>query len=178
MLLCGKGVACKENPPVDRKSSLMKPVFVSVVSIPSMSLFSVVFVPVTPLSVSTLLLIFVIAAVPVMVFVVCVASVAPVISGRCSAAVPAPVRGVAPQAPSCGGGSISRLHSAPLQAGGAQRVQEEALVGAPQGTLQPSCGAHGLCSHTRPVRLPEELLYRALFQVVIFCHRVAIDYAP
>lgn len=110
-------------------------VFVSVLPIPPMSLGSLVFVP--PLFVSLLLLIFVIAAVPVMVFMVRAAPVTSVISGRGSAAVPAPVRGVAPQAPSCGGESGSGLTGAPLQAGGAQSVEEEALVGAPQGTLQP-----------------------------------------
>lgn len=140
-----------------------------------MSLVPVVFVSVTRLSVSTLLLIFVIAAVPVMVFTVRAASTVPVISGRCPAAVAAPVRGVAPQAPSCGRRSVSGLCGAPLQAGGAQRVQEEALVGAPQGTLQPSCRAHGLGSHTSPVRLLEELLDGTLFQVVIFCHRAAVN---
>ena len=104
---------------------------------------SVVFVPVTPLSVSLLLLIFVIAAVPVMVFMVCVACGAPVISGWwCSAAVAAPVRGVAPQVPSCGGVSASGRLRAPLQAGGAQGVEEEALVGASQGTLQPGRGVN------------------------------------
>lgn len=118
-----------------------------------MSPFSVIFVPVPLLFVSILLLIFVFAAVSVMVFMVCVASVASVISGRCSAAVAASVRGLTPQAPSHGGVSVSGLTGALLKAGGAQCVEEEALVGAPQGTLQPSCRAHGLCSHSSPVSL-------------------------
>lgn len=156
----------------------MKSVFVSALAISPMSPmspFSVVFVLVTPLSVSILLLIFVIAAVPVMVFMVCVASVAPVVSGGCSAAVAAYVWGVAPRAPSCGGLSVSGLSGAPLQAAGAQGVKEEALVGAPQGTLQPSCRAHGLCSHPSPVCFPEELLHCALFQLILLRHRVGLN---
>lgn len=117
-------------------------VFVSTRAISPMSPLSVVFVPVTPLSVSSLLLIFVIAAVPVMVFMVCVASIAPVVSGGCSAAVAASVWGVAPQAPSSDGVSVSWPSAAPLQAGGAQGVKEEALIGAPQGTLQPERGVN------------------------------------
>lgn len=90
------------SPSSGPKSLLMQPVFVSVLAIPLVSPLFVVFVPVAPLSVSILLLIFVIAAVPVMVFMVRAASVASVISGRCSAAVAASVPGVAPPAPSCG----------------------------------------------------------------------------
>lgn len=115
----------------------MKSVFVSVVGIPPMPSVSVVFVPVTPLSVSVPLLICVTAAVPWMMFMVRVASIASVLSGRCSAAVAASDRGVASLAPSCGGKSVSGLTGAPLQAGRAQGVEEEALVGAPQGTFQP-----------------------------------------
>lgn len=121
----------------------MKSVFVSVSAISPMSPVSVVFVPVTPVFVSVLLLIFVIAAVSVMVFMVRVASFAPLISGGCSAAVAASVRGLASQAPSLGGVSVLGLTGAPLQAGGAQGVEEEALVGAPQGTLQPERGGNG-----------------------------------
>lgn len=121
----------------------MKSVFVSVLAIPLMSLVSAVFVPVTPLSVSILLLIFVIAAVPLMMFMVCAASLSSVVSGWCSAALAASVRRVAPKAPSCGGVSISGLAGAPLQAGGAQGGKEEALVCAPQGTLQPGRGVNG-----------------------------------
>lgn len=130
------------SPSSGRKSLLMQPVFVSVLAIPLVSPLSVVFVPVAPLSVSILLLIFVIAAVPVMVFMVRAASVASVISGRCPAAVAASVPGVAPPAPSCGGVSGSGLTGVPLQAGGAQGVEEEAFVGAPQGTLQPDRGVN------------------------------------
>lgn len=152
----------------------MKSVFVCVLAISPMSPVSVVFVPVTPLFVSVLLLIFVIAAVPVMMFMVRVASFTPVISGRCSAAVAASVRGLASQAPSLGGVPMFGLTGAPLQAGGAQGVEEEALVGAPQGTLQPSCRAHGLCSHSSPVSLLQELLHCTLFQFVLLCHPVVI----
>lgn len=141
-----------------------------------MSPVSVIFVPVTPLSVSILPLIFVIAAVPVMMFMVSAAFSASVVPVRCSAAFAVPVRGVAPQAPSCGGMSISGLAGAPLQAGGAQGVEEEALVGAPQGTLHPSCRAHGLCSHPSPFSLPQELLHCALFQLIILSHRVVVNY--
>ena len=124
----------------------MKSVFVSVLAIAPMSPLSVVFVPFTPLFVSVLLLIFVIAAVPVMMFMVCVASITPVISGGRSAAVAAPVRrGLAPQTPSRGGVSVCGVTGAPLQAGGAQGVEEEALVGAPQGTLQPDRGVETNC---------------------------------
>lgn len=80
-----------------------------------------------PFFVSVLFFIFVVAAVAVMTFVV---PSSPVISGRCSAAVTASFPGLAPQAPSCGGVSRSGLSSALLQAGGAQSVDEEALVGA------------------------------------------------
>ena len=61
----------------------MKPVFVSVVSVPPTSLVPVVFV--APVFVSVLLLLF------VMVCMVCVM----VVSGRCSAAMAAPLRGLA-----------------------------------------------------------------------------------
>lgn len=105
-----------------------------------MSPVYVVSVSVPPLLVSVLCLVFITPAVPVMVFTVRVASVAPAVCGRRSAAVAASVRGLAPQAPSCGGVSRSGLTAAPLQAGGAQGVEEEALVGAPQGTLQPVRG--------------------------------------
>lgn len=125
-----------------QKSLFIKSVFVPAVAIPPMSPVCVVFAAVAPLLVSIPLLIFVIAAVPVMMFMVCVASITSLISGRCSAAVSASVRRVAPQAPSCGGVAVSGLTGAPLQAGGAQRVEEEALVGAPQGTLQPDRGAN------------------------------------
>lgn len=118
----------------------MKSIFVSVVGIPPMSPASVVFEPVTPLSVSVLLLIFVITAVPTRMLLVCVVSIASVISGRCSAAVAVSVRGVASRAPSCGGMSVSGLAGAHLQAGRAQGVEEEALVGAAQGTFQPDRG--------------------------------------
>lgn len=53
------------------------------------------------------------------------------ISVRCSAAVAAFVRGVAPQAPSCGRLSSSGLLGAALPAGRAQSVEKEALVGGP-----------------------------------------------
>lgn len=122
----------------------MKSVFVSVAGIPPMCPASVVFVPATPLSVSVLLLIFVITAVPAMMLLVCVVSIASLISGRCSAAVAVSVPGVASRAPSCGGPSVSGLAGAHLQAGGAQGVEEEALVGAAQGTLQPDRGVNRL----------------------------------
>lgn len=131
-------------------------VFVSAWSI-SVSPFSVA--SVASVFVSIQLLISVSAAVPVMMFMINVASITLVISGRCPAAVSASVWGIAPQAPPCGGVSGSGLASAALQAGGAQRVEEEAFVGAPQRTFQPSCRAHGLCSHAGSVSLPEELLH-------------------
>lgn len=114
-------------------------VFVSVLSI-SVSPVFVVSVPVTSVPVPVIqLLIF--ALVPVVVFTVCAASVTPVLSGRCSAAVSASVRGLAPQAPSGGGVSGLGLTGALLQAGGAQGVEEEALVGAPQRAFQPDRGS-------------------------------------
>lgn len=109
-------------------------VFVSAWSI-SVSPFSVA--SVASVFVSIQLLISVSAAVPVMMFMINVASITLVISGRCPAAVSASVWGIAPQAPPCGGVSGSGLASAALQAGGAQRVEEEAFVGAPQRTFQP-----------------------------------------
>lgn len=92
---------------------------------------SSVVVSVIRLSVSILPLISIIAAVPVMVFVVSAASAASVLSGRCSAAVTVSDRGVVSPAPSCGRQCVSGLAGAPLQAGGAEGVEEEALVGAP-----------------------------------------------
>lgn len=92
---------------------------------------SSVVVSVTHLSVSILPLISIIAAVPVVVFVFSAASAAPVLSGRCSAAVTVSDRGVVSPAPSCGRRCVSGLAGAPLQAGGAEGVEEEALVGAP-----------------------------------------------
>lgn len=92
---------------------------------------SSVVVSVTHLSVSILPLISIIAAVLVMMFVVFAASAASVLSGRCSAAVTVSDRGVVSPAPSCGRQRVSGLASAPLQAGGAEGVEEEALVGAP-----------------------------------------------
>lgn len=141
-------------------------VFVSARSI-SASPFSVA--SVASVFVSIQLLISVSAAVPVMMFMINVASITLVISGRRPAA--ASVWGIAPQAPPCGGVSGSGLASAALQAGGAQRVEEEAFVGASQRTFQPSCRAHGLCSHAGSVSLPKELLHCTLFQLIIFCHR-------
>lgn len=82
--------------------------------------------PVSPVVISVLFLLFVVAAVTLMVFVVPI----PVISGRRSAAVASSVPGLAPPAPSCGGVSRSGLSGALLQSGGAQSVDEEALVGA------------------------------------------------
>lgn len=107
-------------------------VFVSARSI-SASPFSVA--SVASVFVSIQLLISVSAAVPVMMFMINVASITLVISGRRPAA--ASVWGIAPQAPPCGGVSGSGLASAALQAGGAQRVEEEAFVGASQRTFQP-----------------------------------------
>lgn len=57
---------------------------------------SVVFVSVTPLFVFVLFLVFIIPAVPVIICMFRVASVAPTISGRRSAAVAASARGLAP----------------------------------------------------------------------------------
>lgn len=111
-------------------------VFICALTILPVSPLCVVFMPVAPFSVSILFLIFVTAAAPVM-FMACVASIIPVISGRRSAAAAASVRRLAPQASSCGGASSYGLTGAPLQAGGAQGVEEEALVGAPQWTFQP-----------------------------------------
>lgn len=121
----------------------MKSLSASVLSIPSMSPVSVVFVSVTPLFVSLQLLIFAIAAVPVLVVMVCVISSTSVISGRRSAAVAASVRGVTSQAPSRGGVSVSGLSGVRLQASGSQGVEEEAFVGAVQGTLQPDSRVNG-----------------------------------
>lgn len=102
-------------------------VFVSVMAIFPMSLVSAcVSIPVTSVFVCVPSLISVF--VPVVMFTVCVASIGSLISGRCSAA--------APLAPSSGGLSLRGL-TAPLQACGAQRVQEEALVRALQRTLNP-----------------------------------------
>lgn len=146
-------------------------VFVCAPTILPVSLLSVVFVPVAPSLVSILLLIFVAAAAPMM-FMVCVASIIPVISGRRSAAHTASVRGLAPQASSFGRAGLTGV---PLQAGGAQGVEEEALVGTPQWTFQPSCRAHGLRSHPSPVSLLEELLHCTLLQFTVLCHRVVIN---
>lgn len=105
-----------------------------------MSPLSVVFVPVAAFAVSVPLLIFVIAAVPVAMFTVCAASLASVISGRrrrrSSAAVAASVRGVALRATPVGG-RVRVPAAALLQAGRAKGVEEEALVGAAQGALEP-----------------------------------------
>ena len=88
-----------------------------------------------PLSLSLALFIAAMAAVvPAMMFTVSVASV---VSRRCSAALALSVRGIVSHAPCCVGMCVSGVAGAPLQAGGAQRVQEEALVGAPEGTFQP-----------------------------------------
>lgn len=114
----------------------MKSVFVSVVGIPPMPSVSVVFVPVTPLCLRPASYLCYCSC-PLDDVMVRVASIASVLSGRCSAAVAASDRGVASLAPSCGGKSVSGLTGAPLQAGRAQGVEEEALVGAPQGTFQP-----------------------------------------
>lgn len=93
-----------------------------------------------PLFVSVLFLVFFIPAVSVMRFMICVISIAPSISiRRRPAAFVAPVPcGLAVQVSSCGrvyGGS--GLAGAPLEPGGAQGVEQKALVGAPEGTLQP-----------------------------------------
>lgn len=119
-------------------SSLMSFVFVSVAVVPPMSpmSFPAVFVPVTPLSVFILLLIFV----HVMMFVVRMASGTAAVTGRRPAALAASVRRVPPLAPSRGRVSVTGLDDAPLRAGGTEGVEEEPLVGAPQGTLQPSRG--------------------------------------
>lgn len=123
---------CKVSVPFpEQKSSFMKSAFGSVPAIFSMSPVSAVCMSATTLFVSLRLLIFVIAAVLAAVFTVRLVSFTSGISGRCSAAVAASVRGVAPQAPSRGGVSVSGLSSVLLQAGGAQGVEEEALVGAP-----------------------------------------------
>ena len=76
-----------------------------------------------------------------MAFVVAMASAAWVagggVPGRGFVVVLSPREGVTPQAP-CGGGLARRGPSgAALQAAGAQRVDEEALVGAAQRTLHP-----------------------------------------
>lgn len=131
----------------------MRPVFVSALGVPLASPAFVVFAPVTPLSVSVLLFIFVITAVPVMMPLVPVASVASVIPGRRSAAVAVSVRGVAPPAPPCGGMSVSGLAGAHPQAGGAQGVEQEALVGAAQGAFQPERGVNRLSEQCEALAL-------------------------
>lgn len=107
-----------------------------------MSPVSVASVSVTSVLVTIQLLIFASAAAPVIMvmFMARVAFITLMISGRCSAALAASVWGFAPMAPSCGGVSGSGLTVAPLQAGGAQRVEEETFVGTPQRALQPDRG--------------------------------------
>lgn len=80
---------------------------------------------------------FLISVCAAMVFMVCVASVTPMICRRCSAAVTSSVTGLVGQAASCFGVRGSRLIVAPLHASGAQGVEEKAFVGAPQRTFQP-----------------------------------------
>lgn len=109
----------------------------SVMSIFPVSPIWVVFMPVAPLLVSAVFLMFVCAPVPVMMLIVCVVSITTVISGRWSAAAAASLRGLAPQVPSSGGGPPSGVTGAPLQAGGAKGVEEEALISAPEWTLKP-----------------------------------------
>lgn len=103
----------------------------------SISVWPLSVASVASVSVSIQLLISVSAAFPVMMFMINVASITLMIPGRCSAAVSASVRGFAPPAPSCGRVSGFGLACAELHAGGAQRVEEEAFVGAPQRALQP-----------------------------------------
>lgn len=113
----------------------MKSVFASVVGVSPKSLLPAVIVRVSPISLSILLFLFVITAVPVLTPVLCVAFVASELSGRCSASVTVSDRRVTSQAPSSGGMSVPGLIYGPLQAGGPQGIEEKTLVGAPQGTF-------------------------------------------
>ena len=125
----GSGLGTSAAPPRSRTALFMSSVSaLALIPGPPAS------VSVTPLFVPVLVLV-VTPHVPVRIVMVCAAPVAPSVSGGGSASVAASVRGLAPQAPSRGRVSLPGLAVAPLQAGGAQGVEEEALVGAPQGTL-------------------------------------------
>lgn len=113
----------------------MKSVFASVVGVLPTSLLPAVVVRVSPFSLSILLFLFVITAVPVMMPVLCVTFIASELSGRCSTSVTVSVRRVTSQAPSSGGMSVPGLTYGPLQASGPQGIEEKTLVGAPQGTF-------------------------------------------
>lgn len=88
-------------------------------------------VPVAPVLISVPPLISARVAVLVRMFMVCVASVLPVMGWRRSAAVTAPVWGLAPPTSSGVGLLGLGLLGVPSQASGAQSVEQEAFVGAP-----------------------------------------------
>lgn len=136
---------CRRSGPCKRSSvpllDILYSVFGFVAHVPPMSPLSVVFVPVTPFSVSIPPLIFVITAVPLMVFMISVPPFACVISERWPAAVAFSVQGIASRAPPRGGG-ISHLSGVFLRACGAQSIEEEALVGALEWTFQPARGGN------------------------------------
>lgn len=135
---------CRRSGPCKRSSvpllDILYSVFGFAAHVPPMSPLSVVFVPVTPFSVSVPPLIFVIAAVPLMVFMISVPPFACVISERWPAAVAFSVQGIASRAPPRGGGIGHGLSGVFLRACRAQSIEEEALVGALEGTFQPARG--------------------------------------
>lgn len=117
----------RSSPTASRSfKSLYPSVFVSVLSIGTFPV-SVVSVSGGSVFISVQLLILAYVAV---IFMVCAAAIIPVICWRCSAAVAASFRGLAPLMPFCSRASGPRLFGALLQASGAQGVEEEALVGA------------------------------------------------
>lgn len=131
----------RRSGPCERSSVPLLDIFYSVFGfVPPMSPLSVVFVPVTPFSVSIPPLIFVITAVPLMVFMISVPPFACVISERWPAAVAFSVQGIASRAPPRGGGIIHGLSGVFLRACRAQSIEEEALVGALEWTFQPARG--------------------------------------